>query len=119
MAIGAAAMPVGAPVRLTASGVVAGGTAMARTYAGGAGSTAGSTQAETTTLAGTILGFFCNSTSSGTIALSTNNAGAAGTAITGTITPAAGTWYNLPILSAAGIFATIANTLDVTFIVVE
>lgn len=112
MAIGASALPVGAPVRLTATGIVCGGTAMART--GPAPSSA-----ESTSLPGTILGFFCNSTTSGTIALSTNNGGAAGTAITGTITPSAGTWYNLPILSANGIFATIANTLDVTFIVIQ
>lgn len=111
MAFGAAAMAVGAALRVTATGVVAGGTAMARTGVPSA--------AESTALPGCILGFFCNSTSSGTIALSTNNGGAAGTALTGTITPTAGNWYNLPILSPTGIFATIANTLDVTFIVVE
>ena len=111
MALGAAAMAVGVAVRLTSSNVVAGGTAMARTGV--------PSQAESTALPGCILGFFCSTTTGGTVVLSTNNAGAAGTQLTGTITLTAGTWYNLPILSASGIFATIANTADVTFIVVE
>jgi hypothetical protein len=110
MAIGN--VQLGAPVNLTASGVVVGGTAMARTYAGG-----GAGQAETTALRGGILGFLCNSTSSGTIALSAGTA-SGGASITGTITPTAGTWYPLPIESATGIYATIANTLNVTFAVV-
>ena len=108
---------LGAPVNLTASGVVVGGTAMARTQPSGYGNTAQSTQAEITSLRGGILGFFCNSTSSGTIALSAGTA-SGGTAITGTITPTAGTWYPLPFESASGIYATIANTLNVTFAVV-
>ena len=115
MAIGN--IPLGAPVNLTASGVVCGGAAMARTQPSGYGNTAQSTQAETTALRGGILGFFCNSTTSGTIALSAGTA-SGGAAITGTITPAAGTWYTLPIESATGIYATIANTLNVTFAVV-
>jgi hypothetical protein len=114
MAIGTA--EVGAPVRLTSSGVVAGGTAMARTFPGG-GNDPGSV-AETTALQGCILGFYVNNTSAGTLVLSTNNAGAAGTAFTGTITPAIG-WNFLPVVSAGGIFATIGGTLDVTFVVVE
>lgn len=110
---------VGAPVRLTSSGVVAGGTAMARGFQGGPND-AGNT-AETTVLQGCILGFFLNSHASGTLALATNNAGAAGTAITGTITfiAAANGWFFLPIVSAAGIFATIGGTADITFVVVE
>lgn len=110
MAIGN--IQLGAPVNLTASGVVCGGTAMARTYAGG-----GASQSEQTALRGGILGFFCNSTSSGTIALSQGTA-SGGTAITGTITPTAGTWYPFPVESPSGIYATIANTLNVTFAVV-
>lgn len=117
MAFGAAAYAVGSPVRLTSSGVVAGGTAMARTYAGGSGNPA--SVAETTALPGCILGFWCNSTTAGTVAISTNNGGVAGTSIIGTITPTAGTFYNIPLLSPNGIFATIANTLDVTFFVIE
>jgi hypothetical protein len=114
MAIGT--VEVGAPVLLTASGVVAGGTAMARTFVGGPND-AGS-QAETTALPGCILGFYVNSTTAGTIVLSSNNAGAAGTAFTGTITPAIG-WNFFPVLNSGGIFATIGGTLSVTFIVVE
>lgn len=117
MAIGAAALAVGSPVRITGSGVVAGGVPMARTFPGGPNDQG--SLAETTALQGCILGFWCNSTTAGTIALSTNNAGAAGTSIIGTITPAAGTFYNIPLISPNGIFATIANTLDVTFFVIE
>lgn len=117
MAFGAAAMAVGAALRLTSSSVVAGGTAMARTNPGGLNNPA--SVAETTALPGCILGFFCSTTTGGTVVLSTNNGGAAGTQLTGTITLTAGTWYNVPILSPTGIFATIANTADVTFIVVE
>lgn len=114
MAIGAANL--GAPVRLTSSGVVAGGTAMARTYAGGYNNPA--SVAETTALAGAIIGFYVNNTSSGTLVLSSNNAGAAGTAFTGTITPGIG-WNAFPIANPNGIFATIGGTLDVTFAVIE
>lgn len=110
MAIGTSS--IGSPVHLTASGVVAGGTAMARTFPGAG------TQAENTSIEGTILGFYVNSTTSGTIVLSSNNGGAAGTAFTGTITPAIG-WHSFPVTNPGGIFATIANTLDVTFIVVK
>ena len=117
MAIGTVA--VGAPKNLTATGVVCGGTAMARTMQGTVGNTAQSTQAETTALQGAILGFYVNNTSSGTLVLSTNNGGAAGTALSGTITPAIG-WHSSPIVSAGGIFATIGGaSLDVTFVVVE
>lgn len=114
MAIGT--VEVGAPVRLTSTGLVCGGTAMARGFQGGPND-AGNT-AETTALQGAILGFYVNSTSSGTLVLSSNNAGAAGTAFTGTITPAIG-WNFLPVVSPNGIFATIGATLDVTFVVVE
>lgn len=114
MAIGT--VEVGAPVRLTSSGVVAGGTAMARTFPGGANDQG--SVAETTALPGCILGFYVNSTSSGTLVLSSNNAGAAGTAFTGTITPAIG-WNFFPVVTPNGIFATIGATLDVTFIVVQ
>jgi hypothetical protein len=111
MAIGT--VEVGKAVRLTASGQVAGGTAMARTYQGG-----GATQAEQTTLSGTMLGFFVASTTSGTIVLSAGTT-SGGTQLTGTITPSAGAWYFLPISEPNGIYCTIANTIDVTFVVVE
>lgn len=116
MAIGAGAVPVGVPVVITASGQVCGGSAMSRTNLGGYNNPASVT--ETTALVGTILGFFCNSTSSGTIALSAGT-GSGGAAVTGTITPSAGTWYNLPLAVAGGIYATVTNTLNVTFAVIE
>lgn len=114
MAIGAANL--GAPVLLTSSGVVAGGTAMARTYQGGADARVSTT--ETTALQGAIVGFYVNSTSAGTLILASNNGGAAGTAFTGTITPAIG-WNPFPVASPNGIFATIGGTLNVTFVVIE
>lgn len=68
--------------------------------------------------AGGLLGFFVNSTSSGTVVLSTGGAAGAttgGTAITGTITPSAGAFYRFPAQINTRLYATIANTLDVTF----
>jgi len=113
MAIGT--VEVGSPVNLTSSGIVAGGTAMARTFPGGPNDQG--SVAETTTLAGTMLGFYVNSTTSGTIVL--RNGQASGSpAIGGTITPAIG-WNFYPVTLPNGIYATIGATLDVTFIVVE
>ena len=57
-------------------------------------------------------GFYVNSTSSGTLALT--DGGASGTAITGTITPAIG-WHPLPVATNGVLYATIAKTLNVTF----
>ena len=64
--------------------------------------------------AGSLLGFYVNSTSTGTVVL--RNGGAGGTVLSGTITPAVG-WHSFPaaITSDSGAYATIANTLDVTF----
>lgn len=101
-------VPFGDPKLLSASGQVAGGTAMSTTPLQGA---------ENTTLPGTIMGFYVNSTSSGTIVLSAGSA-SGGTALTGTITPAVG-WHTLPITSPTGIYATLANTISVTFVVVD
>ena len=64
---------------------------------------------------GTLIGFYVNSTTTGTLVL--RDGGASGTVMTGTITPAIG-WHFLPagFGLAGGLHATIANTLDVTFI---
>ena len=78
----------GAPINLTASGVV---------------SKAG----------GQLLGFYVNSTSSGTVVLR-SGATSGASAVTGTITPSAG-WNPAPFDFPNGCYATIANTLDVTF----
>ena len=62
---------------------------------------------------GNLLGFYVNSTTGGTLVL--KDGGTSGTAITGTITPAIG-WHFLPVSVAGELHATIANTLNVTFI---
>lgn len=61
-----------------------------------------------------LLGFYVNSTSTGTLVL--RDGGASGTVITGTITPAIG-WHFMPVRCASSLHATIANTLNVTFVV--
>lgn len=63
--------------------------------------------------AGSLIGFHVNSTSSGTIVIR-NGATAAGTAISGTITPAPG-FTPFPAACNSGCYATLANTIDVTF----
>ena len=110
---------IGYPQLLSASGMVSGGTDMARTYPGGSNNPPSVT--ETTVNTGAILGFFCNSTSGGTLVLSNATAaGGAGTAFTGTITPVAGTWYPMAVASPNGIYATIAvAALSVTFSCVD
>lgn len=65
---------------------------------------------------GSLLGFYVNSTTSGTIVLRVGANGAAtGTVISGTITPGIG-WNRYPAYCPSGCHATIANTLDVTFV---
>lgn len=64
-----------------------------------------------------LIGFWCNSTTSGTVVLRAGGSG--GTAISGTITPTAGTFTQFPANCPGGLHATIANTLNVTFFVVE
>ena len=64
---------------------------------------------------GTLIGFYVNNTTSGTLVLRVGSLGTAnGTAISGTITPAIG-WNRYPAYCPGGLHATIANTLDVTF----
>lgn len=58
-----------------------------------------------------LLGFYVNSTSSGTLVL--RRGGSSGTAISGTITPAIG-FHRFPANCPGGLHATIANTLNVT-----
>lgn len=67
---------------------------------------------------GALLGFFVNSTSSGTLVFRTGLAGAGGTGstvITGTITPAAGIYHRLPAYCVDGLHVTVANTINATF----
>ena len=63
-----------------------------------------------------LLGFYVNSTASGTVVL--RKGGSGGTVISGTITPAVG-FHSFPATCEGGLHATIANTLDVTFFVAE
>jgi hypothetical protein len=60
-----------------------------------------------------LLGFYVNSTSSGTLAL--KDGGSGGTALGGTITPAIGFHRYPATVGAGGLYATIGATLDVTF----
>lgn len=61
---------------------------------------------------GTLLGFYVHSTTSGTIVI--RDGGASGTAISGTITPAVG-FHRYPATIGTSCYATLANTIDVTF----
>ena len=63
---------------------------------------------------GTLLGFYVNSTTAATVVIG-NGSNAAGTALSGTITPAIG-WHEFPAYCTAGCYVTITNTLDATFI---
>lgn len=62
---------------------------------------------------GTLIGFYVNSTSSGTVVL--RDGGSGGTVMSGTITPAIG-FHRFPAtFGASGLHATIGGTLNVTF----
>ena len=63
-----------------------------------------------------LIGFYVGSTSTGTLVLTRGGSG--GTAISGTITPGIG-FHRFPANCPSGLHATIANTLSVTFFVVE
>jgi len=61
-----------------------------------------------------MLGFYVNSTRGGTVII--KDGGTGGTALSGTITPAIG-WHRFPATIGTSAFATIANTLNVTFFI--
>ena len=66
-------------------------------------------------VAGSLLGFYVNSTNAGTIALLDGTASTSD-AVTGTITPVIG-WHRLPTAFPNGCYATIGGTaLNVTLI---
>ena len=69
-----------------------------------------------TTASCKMLGFYVNSTSTGTIIF--KRGGSSGTAISGTITPAIG-FHRFPADCPSGCHVTIANTLNVTVFVIE
>ena len=61
---------------------------------------------------GNLFGFYVNSTTGGTIIIG-DGSNEAGTAISGTITPAIG-FHRFPAYCTEGCYVTIANTLNVT-----
>jgi hypothetical protein len=70
---------------------------------------------DVSTVPGSLIGFYVNSTSSGTIVL--RDGGSGGTVMSGTITPAIG-FHRFPSTygaSGLGLHATIGATINVTF----
>lgn len=66
-------------------------------------------------VSGTLLGFYVNSTSSGTVVFRSGSEGSSsGTAISGTITPAIG-YHAFPAYCPGGCHVTIASTINATF----
>jgi len=62
-------------------------------------------------VAGTLIGFYVNSTSSGTLIV--KDGGSGGTALSGTITPDKG-YHAFPAKIGTSCYFTIANTLNIT-----
>lgn len=72
------------------------------------------TGAAVSKVAGALLGFYVNSTTAGTIVIR-NGSTVAGTAVSGTITPAIG-FHRFPAYLTDGCFASLGGTnIDVTF----
>lgn len=65
--------------------------------------------------AGTLLGFYVNSTTSGTLTLYDDSGTGTTLPISGTITPAIG-WHFYPVGFANGLYAAIGATLNVTLV---
>ena len=61
-----------------------------------------------------MVGFYVNSTTSGTLAF--KDGGSGGSTVSGTITPSAG-WNPFPCIFGTSAYVTIANTINVTFFV--
>jgi len=70
------------------------------------------------TISGELVGFYVNSTNAGTLVLKDSNGGTdAGTALSGTITPAIG-FHWFPATFSRGLYAKIGGTaLNVTFFI--
>lgn len=65
-------------------------------------------------VSGSLLGFYVNSTSSGTLVFRQGSAGASsGSVISGTITPAIG-FHRFPAYCKDGCHVTVGSTIDVT-----
>jgi hypothetical protein len=64
------------------------------------------------------MGFFVNSSTSGTIQFYDSATTTTTMPITGAITPAAGNWYPLPVCYSNGLYAVIGGTaLNVTIVI--
>lgn len=68
-----------------------------------------------TSVPAVLTGFYVNSTTGGTLVLRDGGASGTGTTVSGTITPSIG-WHFFPASFTKTIHATVANTLDVTFV---
>jgi hypothetical protein len=64
---------------------------------------------------GTLLGFYVNSTSSGTLLIYDSATTTTNLQISGLITPAIG-WNNYPVKFVNGLYVVIANTLNLTVV---
>lgn len=58
-----------------------------------------------------LIGFYVNSTSSGTVAFT--HVGSGGTAVGGTVTPAIG-FHRYPVDAPRGLYVTIGSTINIT-----
>lgn len=65
---------------------------------------------------GALAGFFCSTTSSGTVQLYDSATAATNNAITGVVTLTAGSWYSFNALYRNGLYVVVTGTATVTFI---
>lgn len=70
---------------------------------------------DVTTVDCDLIGFYVNSTSSGTVVL--RRGGSTGTVMNGTITPAIG-FHRFPAACQGGLHLTVGGTINVTFFIV-
>ena len=91
---------------------VGGGMAEVGTYLNLTGTSQFGAAVSTDTHGTALLGFYVNSTTGGTMVF--RDGGSGGTVVSGTITPAAGTYHRFPCSFPNGGHVTIANTLNVT-----
>lgn len=78
---------------------------------GGASTLNGSSSQQVKGSAGSLIGIFVASSSSGTIKL-WNNTAASGTVLVNTFSAAAATWYPLPFPFSTGLYITVGGTID-------
>lgn len=64
---------------------------------------------------GTLLGFYVNSTTSGTVRIYDSATTTTTKVVSGVITPAVG-WHPFPVALTDGLYVVIANTIDLTMV---